>query len=1338
MESSYHHPPHPHPHAHQPSEAIRQVNDRGPPAGLIFDPLPSAPPRTETHRSTLYTSALTHARALRRASVDPHLARRAIPAAWLAEDNPNDTSTLRVCGTTLIIPVPFDDHCVLTAFERELDRKESKFRAGRKDKSIGGELGSIIVKKKPVKQTNNVRGKGPSHPSRPPSLAPAVASPSLSALHGQPGPSGPHSQDNVGMVMGSGSSTMGYDGAMNMGHMANGSLVAPGAKRSAQSAFQYPGNEKPSKRPRESMERPQKNIDHTAVYRNAVKSSDIPKMVKHRSNFIVAQMRLSKSIAAACVRESRKSAFRSVRVIDEAHRRARRILRDVLAYWKKEDKERQEERKKLMARADEHRKQEAEEREAQRQKNKLKFLLGQSEAFSTFLKAKTKATADADDKERAKENNEAKGKEDEKPAKVGDINAITGAEDDAELKKIAAAKAAQLVEEHQARIRQFDTDTQMKKTVANKASEKAAADLAAAKKAMNVKKLTEAEREALETHDVEKEQNQKQTPPRPAPNALEEARLAGGEKPEVAAVRQPTILNCKMKDYQLRGLAWLVSLYDQGINGILADEMGLGKTLQTISFLAYLCEEEDNWGPFLVVSPKATLHNWQQEVTKFCPALKVLPYWGNKNERNELRKYWSHKRMYRRDSEFQVCVTSYETLTVDEKYFSRVKWQYLVLDEAQAIKNSNSTRWRALLQFPCRNRLLLTGTPLQNKLSELWSLLHFIMPTIFDSHAEFADWFAKDIEGHAQNNKILDASTLARLRTLLDPFMLRRVKRDVESEMPPKTEVQLPCTLSARQRQLYASIKANISPEELVRALGGDAQQDNSDRNSKLMNLVMQLRKVCNHPETFERRVPQSPFQFQVEPPLSHVAPPPTVLAGNESTAPLDITIICRSEVVHTVPRQLEEVALHLRGLITLIRRRFGLWSRSRLMKCVENRRGSFASIARLSGGFSASEINTVMEQGVDLWDWEKFWLKIDGLLFDMETTTFFGSADDREQPEYDSPEVFDRPFRMLVHPRAIDLRRQRSCVLLPRLNCTEELVARETRLLRSARVYIPKAVAPSPRLYIPGDAQQARIFTSTSNLAYDGIPVRGESHGADQVYKAHRRLDADYGTHVGTAPIQMPEAGRLIADCGKMMVLDPLLRRLKTEGHKCLIYSQFTRVLDILEDYCGKTSFKYVRLDGQSALADRRDIVAEWQANEELFIFLLSTRAGGVGLNLTAADTVIFFDSDWNPTQDLQAMDRAHRLGQERPVTVYRLISRGTIEERMLIRAQQKNKINDLVIKGGGLNTEVEDNNTNDAAEIDDIAALLMGEEEFGAYIDAKEAFENARQAVALLEKTI
>lgn len=149
-----------------------------------------------------------------------------------------------------------------------------------------------------------------------------------------------------------------------------------------------------------------------------------------------------------------------------------------------------------------------------------------------------------------------------------------------------------------------------------------------------------------------------------------------------------------------------------------------------------------------------------------------------------------------------------------------------------------------------------------------------------------------------------------------------------------------------------------------------------------------------------------------------------------------------------------------------------------------------------------------------------------------------------------------------------------------------------------------------------------------------------------------------------------------LILDSGKLHKLDKLLEQLKAEGHRCLIYFQMTRMIDLMEEYISYKQYKYMRLDGSSKISDRRDMVTDWQTRPEIFIFLLSTRAGGLGINLTAADTVIFYDSDWNPTVDQQAMDRAHRLGQTKQVTVYRLITKGTIEERILMRAKQKDEV--------------------------------------------------------------
>jgi DNA helicase INO80 len=164
---------------------------------------------------------------------------------------------------------------------------------------------------------------------------------------------------------------------------------------------------------------------------------------------------------------------------------------------------------------------------------------------------------------------------------------------------------------------------------------------------------------------------------------------------------------------------------------------------------------------------------------------------------------------------------------------------------------------------------------------------------------------------------------------------------------------------------------------------------------------------------------------------------------------------------------------------------------------------------------------------------------------------------------------------------------------------------------------------------------------------------------------------------------ITVPSMRRFVSDCGKLARLDALLKQLKEGGHRVLLYFQMTRMIDLMEEYLTYRNYKYCRLDGSTKLEDRRDTVADFQNRADIFVFLLSTRAGGLGINLTAADTVIFYDSDWNPTIDSQAMDRAHRLGQTRQVTVYRLITRGTIEERIRKRALQKEEVQRVVISG-------------------------------------------------------
>jgi len=271
----------------------------------------------------------------------------------------------------------------------------------------------------------------------------------------------------------------------------------------------------------------------------------------------------------------------------------------------------------------------------------------------------------------------------------------------------------------------------------------------------------------------------------------------------------------------------------------LADEMGLGKTVQAIALMTHIAENKNCWGPFLVIAPTITLFNWQSECSKFSPKLKILPYWGSKKDREVLRKSFRQKYFGKLDSSSHIVITSYSFAVRDFKFLDRLKWQYIILDEAQAIKNIRSQRWSTLLSLKSRNKLLLTGTPIQNTMAELWALLHFIMPQLFDSHEEFQEWFSKDIEAHSKNKQgYLNKTQLNRLHAILKPFMLRRVKKDVEKEIGKKIVTELICDMSARQKLLYKNIKKRICLSDLMQ------MYENKQKTQNLMNLVMQFRKV--------------------------------------------------------------------------------------------------------------------------------------------------------------------------------------------------------------------------------------------------------------------------------------------------------------------------------------------------------------------------------------------------------------------------------------------------------------------------------------------------------------
>ena len=457
----------------------------------------------------------------------------------------------------------------------------------------------------------------------------------------------------------------------------------------------------------------------------------------------------------------------------------------------------------------------------------------------------------------------------------------------------------------------------------------------------------------------------------------------------------------EMRAYQVDGLNWLIRSHHRGLNGILADEMGLGKTLQSISLLAYLHKYEKSAGPHMVVVPKSTLGNWMKEFAQWYPQLRVVNLYGNKQERALICE---------RDllfGKFDVVLVSYEMAIKEKAALNKFSWEYLVVDEAHRLKNENSLLSQIVRMYNSKCRLLVTGTPLQNNLHELWALLNFLLPDVFGDSAEFEAFTSVAEAG--------SSDLVATLHAVLRPFILRRLKVDVERGMPPKTELTVYCPIAPLQRKTYKDVLKN----------NGDVLNGATGGRTKLLNIVMQLRKAANHPYLF------------------------------------------------------------------------------------------------------------------------------------------------------------------------------------------------------------------------------------------DGVEDKS--------------LDP-FGEHV-------------VEESGKLRILDKLLPRLHGQGSRVLIFSQMTRMLDILDDYCEMRRLSRCRIDGQTSCEDRDRQIEEFNSKGSPHsVFLLSTRAGGLGINLATADIVVLYDSDWNPQMDLQAQDRAHRIGQTKPVKVFRLVSEHTIEERILERALQKLKLDAVVIQKGGL----------------------------------------------------
>lgn len=1014
----------------------------------------------------------------------------------------------------------------------------------------------------------------------------------------------------------------------------------------------------------------------------SIARKEIPKAHKQKMAAKKEQLTNAKRMANWCQREKRKATLaHQKQFCRDQYSRARRLTKEMLLYWKRFEKVEKDYRKRAEKEAQEQLRIDIELMEAKRQQRKLNFLITQTELYAHFMSKKLSKLTEPEDENHQQQI--LKQLEDEAP-----VTFTSGVTDDydVEIKKQEAVRNADsALKAHQQQTLSFDNE-------------------------MNL---------ANPPQDVDHD-----------------------------GFPQPKIFKGLLKSYQLKGMNWLYNLYDKGINGILADEMGLGKTVQTIAFLATLAERLNVWGPFLIIAPSSTLHNWQQEFTKFVPKIKVLPYWGNPNDRKVLRKFWNQKYLHREEASFHVLVTSYQLVVQDVKYFQRIKWMYMVLDEAQAIKSTSSVRWKILLAFQCRNRLLLTGTPIQNSMAELWALLHFIMPTMFDSHEEFNEWFSKDIESHAENKTAIDEKHLSRLHMILKPFMLRRIKKDVENELSDKIEIKMFCGLTSRQQLLYKGIKNKISIEELLSSSSSSSSESTS---STLMNLVMQFRKVCNHPDLFERRDVRSPFHMQLN---TLIIPRLIFESGlchdqfqfncsiyklfNCTLNIFNCDYVYRSifsedstqsnhcfsflKLINLSPSQLIEIIFgdfiikwqfildYLKTLTKLYHQ--NLWHE-------ENGYKQQLLIPIKTTIFTNNKINSVDSN--DLWSNLLFTWNINSQVYTFSDHTIHYM---QETPGH-------REMRI----RKLTSQQDESDVSKVNLELNDSSIqfqARNHRVFQCEQTVLPSFFhvsingtnglrVTSKLIDVYCNDQKALRWYHFEKLggsqSINNLVLHGDIDNINayphQIINYYNRLFRPPNLRGiiglrqpnGWSSIVIPDKETLVTDSGKLTALDQLLSRLKEEGHRVLIYSQMTKMIDLLEEYMLHRKHTYMRLDGSSRILDRRDMVADFQNRSDIFVFLLSTRAGGLGINLTAADTVIFYDSDWNPTVDQQAMDRAHRLGQTKQVTVYRLVCKGTIEERILQRAKEKSEIQRMVISGGTFKP--------DTLKPTEVVSLLLDDEE-------------------------
>lgn len=587
-----------------------------------------------------------------------------------------------------------------------------------------------------------------------------------------------------------------------------------------------------------------------------------------------------------------------------------------------------------------------------------------------------------------------------------------------------------------------------------------------------------------------------------------------------------------------------------------------------------------------------------------------------------------------------------------------------------------------LLNFNSQRRLLLTGTPLQNDLMELWSLMHFLMPNLFDSYREFKDWFVNPLTGMIEGSHEYNQELVQRLHKILRPFLLRRLKADVEKQLPRKVEHVETCRLSKRQRFLYEEFMSLSKTKETIA----------SGSFLSVINVLMQLRKVCNHPNLFEPRPTISPFMMR-----SIAYKVPGII-----TTPLDYSFE-RSINLDNLQLLLVNIGASLTSLACdyikskkVPRHRIVEILDSDNMSDMTSIQDNTSSVMEVDPAIDAiesSDLARVFDSLKEVQSIEKerrlqFMSETNDTRCDRSHSVYFSDLQDLLDMNQLKQMIFsDEKYNVFSNGNGRIL-----CTMASRLKerpvtkfnhltrlleeCTkspQDLVKNMTEIIDRFVFCVPGVSAPPISMHVSHCSPSKKVQEVFLQQAlYEDLSPR-----FDFLNKIVVNMRTSF-----------PELRLIEYDCGKLQTLSRLLKELKSNDHRVLIFTQMSRMLDILEQFLNYHGHTYLRLDGATKIDQRQIMMERFNNDRKIFCFILSTRSGGIGVNLTGADTVIFYDSDWNPTMDAQAQDRCHRIGQTRDVHIYRLISEQTIETNIFMKAQQKRLLCDLAIEEGKFNT--------------------------------------------------